>query len=82
MDYLETRLQEAIKKAEENGKEPFDFPRFTEFYFHDTGDCERLPKDAPANVQSYYRRMYYVDYPEVMTVVDYARLLNRLDLDS
>lgn len=82
MDYLENRLQEAIAAADAAGKEPFDFPRFTELYLHDTGSCERLDPNAPANVQNYYRRMYYADYPEVMTVAEYAQLLNEMDLES
>lgn len=82
MDYLEKRLQDAIAAAEAAGKEEFDFPRFTELYLHDTGSCERLRPGAPANVQNYYRRMYYADYPEVMTIAEYAQLLNDIDRDS
>lgn len=82
MDYLEIRLQEAIRQSTAHGKESFDFPRFTELYLHDTGSCESLRPDAPSEVQDYYRRMYYVDYPEVMTVAAYASLLNQLDLQS
>ena len=81
-DYLETRLQEAIKQSEAHGKETFDFPRFAELYLHDTGDCQQLQADAPEEVQGHYRRMYYVDYPAVMTVAEYADLLNRIDQES
>lgn len=82
MDYLEQRLHDAMAQAEQSGKEPFDFPTFTELYFHDTGDCERLKPDAPASIQNYYKRMYYVDYPEVTTVAEYAKMLNQMDQDS
>lgn len=82
MDYNEKLLQDAIKDAEARGKEPFDFVKFAEYYWHDTGGCERLRPDEPAPVQNHYRRMYYTYYPEVMTVTDYAALLNEIDMES
>lgn len=81
-EHLRTFTKErecAAKKAIQDGKEPFDFPKFAALYAHDTGSCERLEADASTEVQNYYRNMYYKDFPQVLTVCAFARLLNDLD---
>lgn len=56
-----------------SGKEVFDFIRLAGLCHYDIGGCH-----APAGVQSYYRNMYYSDYPEVQTIDEFARLLNTM----
>ena len=73
------KLEESRKAAIENGKEPFDFVKFSEVYPHSRGDCKRLEPDAPLEVQEDYEEQYYMDYPEIMTVEEFAKELDRID---
>ena len=77
--YLARKLEEAKKVALENGKEPFDFVKFSKEYPHSVGNCERLKPDEPLAVQEDYERQYYMGHPEVMTVEEFAKELDRID---
>ena len=72
-------LMAAKEKAQAEGKEPFDFVKFASVYPHDTGNCERLKPDEPAFVQAEYERDYYLMFPDVRTVEEFAELLDRID---
>ena len=75
----EGNLEAAKEKALAQGKEPFDFIKFISIYVHDRGSCERLRPDEPKSVQDQYEREYYVYYPDMMTIEEYAEFRNRLD---
>lgn len=79
MESYESRLADAKAKAHAEGKEPFDFAKFAGVYPHDTGSCERLRPDEPACVQEQYVLEYYLDYPEIRTVEEFAEFLDRID---
>ena len=79
---MNEKLKKAIAKAEERGKQPFDFKEFAKLYLHDTGSCELYSGDEPEAIQQEYSSMYYIDYPAVMTVKEFARVLNEEDAQS
>lgn len=76
---IDQLLAQTIKKAEASGKEPFDFAVFATKYVHDTGDCEQFTAGASDSTKRHYTRMYYLDYPEIKTIADFAKKLNFLD---
>ena len=72
-------LERAKEKAHREGKEAFDFILFAAIYPHDTGNCERLSPNEPDWVRAEYERRYYLDFPEVRTVREFAEALDRID---
>ena len=76
------KLDKAIAKALEKGKQPFNFKDFAMFYLHDVGSCEQFTGNEPITVQRHYMRMYYMDYPNAMTVREFADILNQEDLQA
>ena len=78
-DMCEELILKAKKEAAARGKEVFDYATFVKHYVHDTGSCERLTGDESKAVQDQYERMYYCDYPDFMTVIEFADYLNELD---
>ena len=65
----------------ENGKEPFDYTRFIQYYLHDTGNCLPLTGDESEDVKKEYE-MRYNWHPEIKTVKEFAAYLNKADQAS
>ena len=68
-------LQEAVRKAEKTGKQPFDWLEFISLYTHQHGDCEQLSADGD---QFRYMAGYY-SHPDIMTVAEYAKYRDETD---
>ena len=79
MEHENSKLALAKEKAHAEGKEPFDFAKFASIYPHDRGGCERLKVDEPEVVQRSYEEEYYLEYPEVKTIREFAKTLDAID---
>ena len=79
MDTRESRLGATKEKTLAEGKDIFDFAKFAELYPHDTGSRERLHPDEPDWIRSEYERKYYLDFPDVRTIGEFAELLDSID---
>jgi hypothetical protein len=74
------RLAAKIKAATEQGKEPFDYARFVEMYWYKDIQSDGLTgQESQATINSFIRR-YYLDYPDMMTMADFARALSLNDM--
>jgi hypothetical protein len=69
------QLCRAKEEASHRGKEPFDFSRLRELYdlSSDLSSSEDIA-DPGAAARAYEKR-YYLDFPEVLTLADFARKL-------
>ena len=79
MDAKESELAAAKEQALASGKEAFDFAKFAGLYPHDTGSRERLRPDEPDWIRAEYERKYYLDFPDVRTIEEFAGLLDSID---
>jgi hypothetical protein len=71
----EERLARAKAEAAERGKEPFDLAKLETMA--DTSNEGRL---APLERrQAKFEEMYYVDYPKIMTIEDFAAKVEELN---
>ena len=69
------RLAKARKAAAERGKEPFDLEALAKIYaFSGPYEAEHYRRYAGE-----YEHEYYVTWPNVMTIAEFARLKTRLD---
>lgn len=76
----EEALRRAEAEAHARGKEPFDAERLRQLYhpWHSVP----APGDDPESRRLWeqeYRYKYYVDFPDAMTIEEFARLLNEMD---
>ena len=79
MNYLNSDL---TARAHSRGKEPFDFATFARIYPHHTGNCRSLrPEESPAVMQE-YREAYYLTYPRVQTIKEFAQLMDHIDASA
>lgn len=73
------QLGYAISEAEKNGKETFDYAVFAESYWRKNAFTEPLSGDEPEKMQESYREEYYLDFPEVMSIKEFAGKLEERD---
>ena len=81
---VEERRQQRIQDAIENNpdKEPFDYDKFIEIYWYQgTVGGQLSPFDSERVKQSYKQR-YYLRYPKVQTLDEFARELEELEAQS
>lgn len=72
-------LEKMIAEAEKSGKEIFDYKVFTDYYWRNSAFSEELNGDEAEATVYYYREKYYLDYPEVKTLKDFAKKLEEVD---
>lgn len=71
------RLRDAITEADAKGKETFDLERFETLCDTSTD----LGYSPPVETRrERWGRKYYLDYPQVMTISEFADLMNRLQV--
>lgn len=71
-------LKQAKVKAKETGKEPFDFEKLYDLYDL-TSDFARGPQPSREKKMRYEQK-YYLDYPDVMSIEEFAERLHQLDV--
>lgn len=76
------RFAEIMRTAIEQGKEPFDFAKFTEIYWLKDAQNDGLTGQEAQSVVDDLTRRYYLDYPDTMTIADFARALELGDMRS
>ena len=69
------RLARAKADAAARGKEPFDLARLETMA--DTSSEGRM--DPEEDRRARFERMYYVDYPDILTIEDFARKVEELN---
>lgn len=62
-------LAEAERKADETGKQPFDYALFRKL-------CRNADPDSETEAE--HRRAYYVGHPEMQTVIEYVAYLESI----
>ena len=67
--------------AEAKDKEPFDYPKFCALYWRKDPQGDISPGDSNS-VKEQYRIKYYLDFPELKTLSDFATKLELLDAQS
>ncbi len=70
------RFKEALAKAERDGKEPFEYAKLCSSYWKKDNP---LCKDASQSLIEIYRREYYLDYPDLLSIRSYALTLEIRD---
>jgi hypothetical protein len=73
----ERLLAEARQRAAREGKEPFDFTALCELY-DPTSDLAVKLHDPERRAKELEQR-YYVDFPMVRTLAEFARTMSELD---
>jgi len=76
------RLEEMIQAAIKQGKEPFDFAKFVEMYWQKDVQNDGLTGQESSMVVEDFMKQYYLDYPSVMTMADFARVLELGDMQT
>lgn len=71
----ETKLQEIISEATARGKETFDYQRFVDSYWRKSSFSTPLNGNESKRMINAYRRRYYMDFPSIMTIEEYAHAL-------
>lgn len=71
------RLQRIISEAEEKGKETFDYKKFVESYWRKDAFFEPLNGDEDEKMAEHYKKSYYLDFPDVMTIEEFALALEK-----
>lgn len=71
------KLMEAIAEAREKGKEDFDVTEFAKYYRGDPLTGEQINEDTDEKVIEGFMSGYYLDFPDINNVADYARELNK-----
>lgn len=75
----EARAAEALgaakAEAARRGKEPFDLARLREFYDPSSELAASAELRDPPAVAADLERRYYLDFPDVLSLVDFARKL-------
>lgn len=83
LEKMESERQKLLKKmiteAKNNGKEVFDYKVFTDYYWRNNAFSKELSGDEAEATVYYYREKYYLDYPEVKTLKDFAKKLEEVD---
>jgi hypothetical protein len=69
-------LDEARALALQSGKEPFDLQKFEQIY-DTSSDFGRLP--PVESRQKRWEQKYYVDYPEIKTIEEFAAQMSEID---
>lgn len=72
-------LKQAKVKAKETGKEPFDFEKLYDLY-DVTSDFARGSPQPSREKKMRYEQKYYLDYPDVMSIEEFAERLHQLDV--
>ncbi len=71
------RLAEAKRVAAEVGKEPFDLDRFNQYYSdHNTRLYSSPREERIAELEE----IYYVRHPKTMTLEEFAKKMDELDM--
>lgn len=80
----ERRDKEAVENAiaARPDKEPFDYQEFAKLYWKKDTDTADLTGEEATNVQWAYEKGYYLQFPGVNSIEDYARVLEELDSQS
>ncbi len=74
----ELRLfEDALALANRSGKEPFDLDRFEQIYDTST-DTGRLPPREDRQIR--WVRKYYISYPQIKSIKDFAALMTELEV--
>ncbi|MBR3169606.1 hypothetical protein IKF23_04230 [Candidatus Saccharibacteria bacterium] len=73
------RLQRAIDEAEQKGKEAFDYKKFVESYWRKDAFFEPLNGNEDERMADHYRKSYYLDFPDAMTIEEFALALEKRD---
>jgi hypothetical protein len=68
----------AKEKARADGKEPFDFAALCRLYDPSSELSSTGKLYDPAGTAAALERRYYIDYPKVMTIAEFAETLERL----
>ncbi len=73
------RFAEAKRKAIERGKEPFDLDRLDHFYSEHRTDHWGAPPTREERIER-LERLYYEVFPEVMTLKEFAKKAEIMDM--
>lgn len=73
------RLDRAIADAKQNGKEAFDYKKFTDSYWRKNAFAEPLQGDETEAMVQHYKEEYYLEFPDVQTVEEFAVELEKRD---
>ena len=73
------RLNRVIEEASEKGKEAFDYQKFTDSYWRKNAFSEPLKGDEGEKMESYYKKAYYLEFPNTMTIEEFAAELEKRD---
>ena len=73
-----TAFSQAKERAKETGKEPYDFEKLFELY-DIRSDLARGDAPPSEEIKQRYEQKYYIDYPDVMSIKEFAERLNQLD---
>lgn len=68
------RLAEARAEAKMTGKEPFDFVRLSQLY--DVGSDLSIELHDPQAAAAELEKRYYLNFPEVTTLEEFAARMN------
>lgn len=75
----QAQLTIARKEAPGRGKEPFDFDRLCMMY-DPRSDLAPAWRPVDPALARRYEEKYYLDYPDVLTLEDFAARLHELDV--
>lgn len=73
------RLKKAIAEAEQIGKETFNYKKFADSYWRKNAFSEQLDGDEAIAVVQRYKEEYYLEFPNVKTVEEFAAELEKRD---
>jgi hypothetical protein len=79
-EQAEQRFAQTMRTAIEQGKEPFDFARFVEMYWLKDVQNDGLTGQEAQSVVDDLARRYYLDFPDIMTMADFAKALELGDM--
>jgi hypothetical protein len=77
----ERHLQDVVEAATASGKQPFDYELFSKAYWDKDIQGDGLTGKEPPEVVADYLKRYYLDYPEVQTIKEFARQLELGDFN-
>jgi hypothetical protein len=75
---LAENLRAAKEEAGRRGKEPFDFGRLRELYDPSSELTASTDLRDPQTVAEDLERRYYLDFPQVLTLAEFAEKLQEL----
>ena len=73
------RVEKAAATATDEGQEQFDFKKFSNSYWRKGAFVRSLAEEEDNVVVEEYREQYYLGHPEVKTIEEFARALEKRD---